>query len=96
MLIGPGVNKLEQRITDALCSGSLHLKESDFLQDISRKIGFYRERAFLSTLQASWLFKILTNFESGTTSSPSKARRSADSTRKTPPPSSPEDASESP
>ena len=53
MLIGPGVNQLEQRITDALCSGSLRFKELGFLQDISRKIGFYRERASLSPAQAS-------------------------------------------
>jgi hypothetical protein len=96
MLIGPGANRLEQRITGALCSGSLHLKESKFLQDICRKIGFYRERTRLSDAQAGWLFTILTSFESGTTSPPSKARRSAGSTRKTPPHSSPENTSESP
>jgi hypothetical protein len=60
MLIGPGVIQLEQRITDALCSGSLHLKELKFLQNISRKIELYRERAFLSPSQAGWLFTILT------------------------------------
>jgi hypothetical protein len=45
MLIGHGADRLEQRITNALCSGSLRSRESDLLQDISRKIGFYRERA---------------------------------------------------
>jgi hypothetical protein len=97
MLIGPGVNQLEQRITDALCSGSLRLKESGFLQDISRKIGSYRERTHLSDLQASWLFTILTSFESGTTSPPTKARTPASPTRGVAPQhSSQEDASESP
>jgi hypothetical protein len=94
MLIGHGANRLEQRITYALCSGSLHLKELKFLQNISREIGFYRERTRLSEAQASWLFTILTRFESGTTSPP--LRRSAGSTRKTPPHLSPENASESP
>jgi hypothetical protein len=95
MLIGHGVNQLEQRITEALCSGSLHLKESDFLQQISRRIGLYRERAFLSDAQASWLFTILTNFERGTTSRSSKARTPAGSRRAAPPPPSSENASES-
>lgn len=95
MLIGLGVNQLEPRITEALCSGSLHLKESDFLQQISRKIGLYRGRAFLSDAQASWLFTILTNFERGPTNRSSKARTPAGSTTAAPPPSSSEKASES-
>jgi hypothetical protein len=95
MLIGPGVNQLEQRITNALCRGSLRLKEAEFLQQISRKIGFYRERAFLSDKQASWLFKILTSFEKETTSRSSRSRTPAGSRRAAPPPSSSENASES-
>jgi hypothetical protein len=97
MLIGPGVIQLEQRITDALCRGSLRSKESDFLQDISRKIGFYGERAFLSTLQAGWLFKILSSFEQGTKGRSSKRRTPACSTRGVAPShSSSKNASESP
>jgi hypothetical protein len=91
MLIGHGFDRLEQRITDALCSGSLRLKEAEFLQNISRKIGLYRERTFLSDDQASWLFTILTNFERGTTSSPSKSQTPAGSSRASPPPSSPDE-----
>ena len=44
MLIGSGFDRLEQRITNALCSGSLRSRELEFLQHISRKIGLYRER----------------------------------------------------
>jgi len=95
MLIGPGVNQLEQRITDALCSGSLRLKESGFLQDISRKIGFYRERASLSPAQASWLYTILTNYEQLAKGRSSKRRTPAGSSRAAPPPSSSESASDS-
>jgi hypothetical protein len=94
MLIGPGV-QLEQRITDALCSGSLRLREADFLQNISRKIELYRERAFLSASQASWLYTILTNFEQGTKGRPSKRRTPAGSSRAAPPPSSSESDSDS-
>ena len=97
MLIGPGVNQLEQRITDALCSGSLRLKESAFLQGISRKIGFCRERASLSDAQASWPFRILTRFERGMTSRSSMTRRPLDSARAVARQhSSQKDASESP
>ena len=95
MLIGHGVNQLEQRITNALCSGSLRLKESEFLQQISRRIGLYRERAFLSDDQANWLFTILTSFERGTTSRSSKTRTPAGSNKAAPPPSSLKNASES-
>ena len=94
MLIGHGVNKLEQRITAALCSGSLRLKEAEFLQQISRKIGLYRERAFLTDDQASWLFTILTSFERGTKTSPN-AKKHGPSTGRVAPHSSPEKASES-
>jgi hypothetical protein len=96
MLIGHGANRLEQRITDALCSGSLRSQESDFLQNISRKIGFYRERAFLSASQASWLFTILTSFEQGTKGRPCKRRTSAGSTGGAPQHSLSKNASESP
>jgi len=74
VLIGRGVNRLEQRITDALYGGKLHLKESKFIQDISRKIGFYRERTNLSELQAGFLFTILTRAENGNACRPSKRR----------------------
>ena len=95
MLIGHGVNQLEQRITAALCSGSLRLKEAEFLQQISRKIGLYRERASMSDAQASWLFTILTSFKKETASRSSKSRTPAGSNRAAPPPSSLENASES-
>lgn len=95
MLIGHGFDRLEQRITNALCSGSLRLRESAFLQYISRKIGLYRERAFLSDNQAGWLYTILTNFEQGTKGRSSKRRTPAGSSRSAPPPSSSENASKS-
>lgn len=63
MLIGNDFDRLERRITAALCSGSLSPRESEFLQSISRKIGLYRERTFLSGAQEGWLFTILTRFE---------------------------------
>lgn len=88
MLIGHDVNKLEQRITKALCSGNLRVRESDFLQSICRKIGLYRERASLTNSQASWLYTILTSFEQGTKSRSSKTRTPAGSSRAAPPPSS--------
>jgi hypothetical protein len=74
MLIGHGFNRLERRITDALCSGGLRLRESEFLQNVSCKIGLHRERTLLSDAQARWLFTILTSFENGTASSPAKRR----------------------
>ena len=68
MLIGPGFGKLEQRITDALCSGRLRLIESTFLQHISQKIEVYLDRAALSPAQANWLYTILTKYEQRATS----------------------------
>ena len=56
MLIGSGFDRLEHRITNALCSGSLRLPELEFLRQVSRKIGLYRERTLLSNAQARWLF----------------------------------------
>ena len=96
MLIGHGVNQLEQRITDALCSGSLRFKESRFLQDISRKVGFYRERASLSPAQASWLYTILTNYEQLAKGRSSKRRMPAGSSKAAPPPSLSDSGSDSP
>src|SRR5262245_17897428 len=66
ILVGRDFDQVEQRITDAICSGALHLRESEFLQQISRKIGIYRERTLLSHRQAGWLFAILTSFEDET------------------------------
>ena len=74
MLIGSGFDRLEHRITNALCSGSLRLPELEFLQQVSRKIGLYRERTLLSNAQARWLFTILTSFEHATASSPAKRK----------------------
>ena len=95
MLIGPGFNRLEQRITKALCSGRLSPKEAIFLHSISGKIESYRERAILSDKQAGWLYTILTNLEQGTKGRSSKSRTPAGSSRAAPPPSSSENASES-
>ena len=94
MLIGPGVDQLERRITEALCSGSLRFKESGFLQDISRKVGFYRERASLSPAQASWLYTILTNFEQQAQRRSSKQRTPASPSTVARPPSSSDSASD--
>jgi hypothetical protein len=82
MLIGHGFNRLERGITEALCSGGLRLRESEFLQNVSRKIWLYRERTLLSNAQARWLFTILTSFENGTRNSSAKAQRPANSTAK--------------
>jgi hypothetical protein len=95
MLIGQGFNRLEQRITKALCSGRLGPKEAVFLHSISGKLEIYRERAILSDNQASWLYTILTNFEQGTKGRSSKSRTPAGSNRVAPPPSSSKNASES-
>jgi hypothetical protein len=95
MIIGHGVNQLEQRITDALCSGSLRCKESGFLQAVSRNIGLYRELVFLTHSQANWLFTILTNFEKGTPSGPAQNNGRPRPSRITPPLFSSEDTSES-
>ena len=70
MIIGDGFKRLEQRVTAALCGGSLNSKEALFLQNILRKIELYRERAFVSSSQASWLFTIITKVEQRPTDSP--------------------------
>ncbi len=64
MLIGQDFKRLEQRICNALCGGTLRGREAEFLQNISRKITLFGERALLSDKQASWLFTILTSVES--------------------------------
>ena len=75
MIIGDGSKRLEQRISTALYSGSLGSKESAFLQYMLRKIELYRDRAFVSDAQASWLFTILTRFEQGTNDRSNARRR---------------------
>ena len=85
MLIGHGFNRLEQRITKALCSGRLGPKEAVFLHSISVKLEIYRERASLTDAQASWLYTILTNFEQGTKGRSSERRTPAASSRASPP-----------
>lgn len=92
MNIGNGFKRLEQRVTAALYDGRLNTKEARFLQNILRKIELYRDRAFLSDDQASWLFTILTNFERGTTASTRPLRRK--STSAPPLHSSPDQGSE--
>jgi len=92
MIIGNGFKRLEQRVTAALYDARLNTKEAGFLQNILRKIELYRDRAFLSDDQASWLFTILTNFERGTTASTRPRRRK--STSAPPLHSSPDQGSE--
>lgn len=92
MIIGNDFKRLEQRVTTALYDGRPSAKEAGFLQNILRKIEFYRDRAFVSDKQASWLFTILTNFEQGTTDSTKLRRRK--STNAPPPHSSPDHGSE--
>jgi hypothetical protein len=75
MLIGDDFDPVERRITKALCSGRLPLREAKFLQDISRNIGMYRERATLSDTQASWLFTILTRTEKQMKSASTKVQK---------------------
>src|SRR5262249_3825438 len=65
---GDGFKRLEQRITPALYGGGrLSSREAGFLQQILRKIELYRDRAFVSDGQASWLYTILTRLEQGKT-----------------------------
>ena len=92
MIIGNGSKRLEQRITTALCDGRLSAKEAGFLQNILRKIELYRDGAFVSNNQASWLFTILTRSEQGTTDSNNLRRRK--STNAPSSHSSPDQASE--
>ncbi|MGY4156313.1 hypothetical protein ACVINW_002155 [Bradyrhizobium sp. USDA 4461] len=92
MIIGNGFKRLEQRVTTALHDGRLSSKEAGFLQNILRKIELYRDRAFVTDNQASWLFTILTNFEQGTTHSTRPRRRK--STNAPSPHSSPDQGSE--
>lgn len=63
MMIGDDVARLEQRLANAIYSGSLRLREAEFLQSMSQKITSHGHRAFITELQARWLFTILTNFE---------------------------------
>ena len=74
MLIGDDFDPVERRITKALCSGRL-LQEAKFLQNISHKIGLYRERASLSDAQARWLFTILTRIEKQMKSASTKVQK---------------------
>lgn len=91
MIIGNGFKKLEERITTALYDGRLSAKEARFLQNILRKIDLYRDGAFISDDQASWLFTILTRSEQGTTDSTNLRRRKSTTATS---PSSPDQASE--
>ena len=92
MIIGNGFKRLEQRVTNALFDGRLSAKETGFLQNILRKIELYRDGAFVSDTQTSWLFTILTRSEQGTTDSNNLRRRK--STNAPSPHSSPDQASE--
>jgi hypothetical protein len=92
MIIGDGAKRLEQRITTALYGGGrLSSRESGFLQSLLRKIELYRDRAFVSDGQASWLFTILTRLEQGATDRPYAHRRKSRSAPSLQP--SPDDAS---
>lgn len=92
MIIGNDFKRLEQRIITALYDARLSAKEAGFLQNLLRKIERYRDGAFISDNQASWLFTILTRSEQGTTDSNNLRRQK--STDATSPPSSPDQASE--
>lgn len=92
MIIGNDFKRLEKRVTTALYGRRLSAKETGFLQNILRKIELYRDEAFVSDSQASWLFTILTNFEQGTTDSTNLRRRK--STNAPSPHSSPDQAPE--
>jgi hypothetical protein len=90
MIIGSGFKRLEKRITTALYGGRLGAKETGFLQNMLRKVELYRDEAFVSDSQASWLFTILTNLEQGD----STKLRHRKSTKAPPPHSSPDQDSE--
>lgn len=70
MMIGDGYKRLIKRMVIVLDSGSLKAKEAIFLQTILGKIETYRETAFVSDGQASWLYTILTTFEQGAPKGP--------------------------
>lgn len=63
MLMGSDFFRIEERISNVLCSNQLTLKESQFVQNISAKIARYRKDAFINERQASWLFNILRRVE---------------------------------
>lgn len=92
MIIGNDFKRLEQRITTALYDGRFSAKEAGFLQNILRRIELYRDGAFVSDNQASWLFTILTRSEQGTTDSNNPRRRKT--TNAPSPHSSPDQAPE--
>lgn len=73
MLIGHDCRQLEQRVSDALCGGTLRVREADFLQSVSSKISRYGEHAFLSEKQASWLRTILASVGGKGTGQPKQA-----------------------
>jgi hypothetical protein len=92
MIIGNGFKTLEKRVTTAIYDGRLTAKEAGFLQNVLRKIELYRDGAFVSDNQASWLFTILTRSEEGKTDSNNLRRRKWTNTPS--PHSSPDQASE--
>lgn len=96
MIIGHGANKLERRIITTINNSALTPKELSFLEAILHRIERYRDQAFISDAQASWLCAILTRDEQGASHSnlrpakPSRSphpRTSTVSSHRAPPPS---------
>lgn len=65
MIIGDGANKLERRITTTINNNALTAKELNFFEAVLHRIERYRDQAFISDAQASWLCAILTRDEQG-------------------------------
>lgn len=63
MRVGSNYSRLEKRITQALESPGLNLREASFLQELSEKIGIYRADTLISESAAKWLFSILNRGE---------------------------------
>lgn len=79
MIIGDGANKLERRITTTINNSALTAKELSFLEAILHRIERYRDQAFITDAQTSWLCTILTRDEQGASRSnvrPPKPNRS--------------------
>lgn len=64
MIIGDGAHKLERRINATMNGTTLTAKELNFLEAILHRIERYRDQAFITDAQASWLYTILTRDES--------------------------------
>jgi len=87
MRVGSNYSRLEKRITQALESPGLNLREASFLQELSEKIGIYRADTLISESAAKWLFSILNRGETFVQKNKrAGARPSADRSRRKMPP----------